>query len=135
MGSLRTAAAAAPSLSPQDGVRDGERPASVGRDVGEPLSNFTADPARLMNRYWGLFGLVVLVLVGLAAVAYMVGSTSPVGWDEADYVNRAFSDEAALRIGPRPFVGQLVREDVARPPAYRLLHVPLTLAVGISVPS
>jgi hypothetical protein len=87
------------------------------------------------SRHWTLLSAVVVFFVTIGATSYMVADRVPIGWDEAFYVNRALLDQAALRRGPKPFIGRLLKEDVARPPAYRILHVPFTLALGVSVPS
>ena len=87
------------------------------------------------SRHWAVLFAVAAFFVTIAAVSYMVSDPVPTSWDEAEYVNRAFLDQAALRRGPKPFVGQLLKEETFRPPAYRILHVPFTLAVGVTAPS
>ena len=87
------------------------------------------------SRHWALLFAIAAFFVTVSAVSYMVSDPVPIGWDEADYVNRALLDQAALRRGPKPFVGQLLKEETFRPPAYRILHVPFTLAIGVTAPS
>jgi 4-amino-4-deoxy-L-arabinose transferase-like glycosyltransferase len=79
--------------------------------------------------------LAVVFFVTAASTTFMVGDPVPAGWDEAEYVNRALLDREALGRGPKPFAGQLLKSDTIRPPAYRILHVPLTLAVGVTTRS
>jgi 4-amino-4-deoxy-L-arabinose transferase-like glycosyltransferase len=77
---------------------------------------------------------VVVFFVSLASISFMVRDRVPWEWDEAEYINRAFLDRAAIRLSPKAFIGRLLKEDVSRPPAYRMLHVPFTLAAGVSAP-
>ena len=89
----------------------------------------------ITSRAWGILCAVVAFFVIVGAINYMVGDRGRTGWDEADYINQAFLDRASLSRGPKPYIGALLKEDVARPPAYRILHVPFTLAAGLSTTS
>jgi hypothetical protein len=101
----------------------------------EDRSSHRSPTSEVTSRHWTLLSAVVVFFVTIGATSYMVADRVPIGWDEAVYINRAFLDQTALRRGPKPFIGRLLKEDVARPPAYRILHVPFTLALGVSVPA
>jgi len=103
-------------------------------DIADPWLTSQTTTREVTSRHWTIVLIVVVFFVSLASISFMVRDPVPLGWDEADYINRAFLDRAAIRLSPKAYIGRLLKEDVGRPPAYRMLHVPFTLAAGVSAP-
>jgi hypothetical protein len=81
--------------------------------------------------------LLIVLLATLAAVRWTAAHPSPLWWDEANYFNQLFGDRAAFdRDGVIGVLKSLLFADPARPPAYRMLALPLALPLTMaSLPS
>jgi Dolichyl-phosphate-mannose-protein mannosyltransferase len=83
------------------------------------------------QQVWIGFGIAVIVAIAIAASFWIMDHPFGTTWDEARYLNRAHRDVAFFRDGG---VGNLLKvlvsEDRTRPPAYRLLVLPVTLLFG-----
>ncbi|HEY9644834.1 MAG TPA: glycosyltransferase family 39 protein [Chroococcidiopsis sp.] len=83
--------------------------------------------------FWSIFALLAIAIVSVVAMSWISAHPYGTNYDEANYINRAYQDVLALRQGgPVELVRSLLREDRERPPAYRLLVLPLTLLFGAS---
>jgi 4-amino-4-deoxy-L-arabinose transferase-like glycosyltransferase len=79
---------------------------------------------------WFWLGLACLTFSAMAIAAYfwILAHPQPLGWDEAQYINRVRGDVWTLEhLGKRQFLSIFFREDIVRPPAYRLLAMPTAL--------
>jgi hypothetical protein len=77
--------------------------------------------------------MLIVVLATLAAVRWTASHPFPLWWDEANYFNQLFGDRATFdRDGVTGVLKSLLFADPARPPAYRMLALPLAIA---SLPS
>ena len=103
-------------------------------DIADPWLTSQTTTREVTSRPWTIVFIIVVFFVSLASISFMVRDRVPFGWDEADYINRAFLDRSAIRLSPKAYIGRLLKDDVSRPPAYRMLHVPFSLAAGVSAP-
>ncbi len=81
---------------------------------------------------WIVLAVVLLTPVFLASLTRIVDHKFGLHWDEAMHINQAYEDTAQLQAGVVPYVRFLFGTARDRLPAYRLLHQPVTLAVGVS---
>lgn len=85
------------------------------------------------KQFWTIFAGLVVSLVAISAVFWVMSHPYGTNWDEARYINRAYRDVALFRQGGW---GQLIQaiwnEDRTRPPAFRLVILPLTLTIGVN---
>lgn len=82
------------------------------------------------QRFWPSLAAGVFTIITVAAVFWIVQHPFGTNWDEANYLNQAILDRTALTQGPWDLIKGLFRRDVARPPAYRILVLPITALVG-----
>ncbi|MBT9317526.1 glycosyltransferase family 39 protein [Leptothoe spongobia TAU-MAC 1115] len=69
-------------------------------------------------------------MITLVAVWWILQHPFGTNWDEANYLNQAIQDRSALNQGLWDWVKAILRRDSARPPAYRILIVPITQLLG-----
>ena len=83
---------------------------------------------------WPTFTVSVVMVVVSAAVLWACAHPSAaLNWDEAHYINRIYRDALKFQSGGWAELGRvLLHEDVARPPALRLMVLPFTLLLGPS---
>lgn len=100
--------------------------------IARNSAGWNDEPAKVFSqRLW--IGVTLLTVVALAIAATFWIFEHPYGtnWDEARYINRAYRDVAFFRQnGLSGMLGVLVGEDRTRPPAYRILVLPITLLTG-----
>ncbi len=85
----------------------------------------------LAQKVWVGFAIGVTIAIALAATFWILDHPFGTTWDEARYINRANRDVAFFREGGwSSLLKVLVSEDRTRPPAYRLLVLPITLIFG-----
>jgi 4-amino-4-deoxy-L-arabinose transferase-like glycosyltransferase len=88
---------------------------------------------KVEQHYWFGFAALIIVLIFMASVLWMRDHPFGIGWDEAEYFDRALSDLNHLKDdGLVAFVRGMLFEDTIRPPAYRLLVIPFTFVFGFS---
>lgn len=85
------------------------------------------------QRTWLGFALFAVVAISIAAIFWIFAHPYSTNWDEARYINRAYRDVVFFRQGGiSELLKGLIGEDRTRPPAYRVLVLPLTLILGAS---
>lgn len=91
-------------------------------------------PTKVFNqKFWIAFALLTISTVTIAAFFWIQAHAYGTNWDEARYINRAYRDVAVFKKGGLgELLRVLVQEDRSRPPAYRLLALPITLLFGVS---
>ena len=72
------------------------------------------------QRFWPFLAASVFTVITVTAVFWIVQHPFGTNWDEANYLNQAILDRAALTQGPGDLIKGLFRRDEARPPAYRI---------------
>lgn len=83
------------------------------------------------QEFWLAFALLTISTITIAAVFWIFAHPYGTTWDEARYINRAYRDVAFFEKGGIvELIKVLVNEDKSRPPAYRLLALPITLLFG-----
>lgn len=83
-------------------------------------------------RFWLGFALIALVAATIAALFWVLDHPFGTNWDEARYINNALKDVSNLRTGGLFELAKgLVAQDRTRPPAFRILVLPLTLIFGV----
>ena len=75
----------------------------------------------------GLFAVITPV-----AIWWILQHPFGTNWDEANYINQAIRDRSALYQGPWELLKAILRRDASRPPAYRILVLPVTALLGAS---
>ncbi len=82
--------------------------------------------------HWVALAVAAFVAVSAAALWKAARHPFPLHWDEASYIDQAYEDAGRIRSG----IGEGVRGffDTGRdkPPAYRMMHQPVTLIWGVS---
>lgn len=83
--------------------------------------------------FWYTFGFLTFCVISVAVIFWIWSHPYGTNWDEARYINRAYRDVAFFQEGGLgKLLYGLVAEDRSRPPAYRILALPLTLIFGAS---
>jgi 4-amino-4-deoxy-L-arabinose transferase-like glycosyltransferase len=78
--------------------------------------------------FWIGFALLTVSAMAIAACFWILAHPHPLGWDEAQYINRVQGDVWTLEhLGKREFLSVFFHQDVVRPPTYRILAMPTAL--------
>jgi len=82
-------------------------------------------------RFWQIFALVTLIVIMAAAIRWSLDHPYGAHWDEAQYLNEVAIDTQRLQAGMLlKLVGRILIKSGGRPPAYRLLAVPVLALFG-----
>lgn len=84
------------------------------------------------QHFWPCMAGLIFAVITLVAGWWMLQHPFGTNWDEANYLNHVIQDRGALGQGPWPLVKALLRRDMSRPPAYRILILPITTLLGAS---
>jgi hypothetical protein len=85
-------------------------------------------------RVWTLFAGAALAVLVMASVAWSHAHPYGISWDESEYFNLAAGDTSALHAqGLGGWREQILYADGGRPPAYRILAMPVFFLFGFSV--
>lgn len=83
------------------------------------------------QKFWLGLALLTVTAIAIASLFWLGAHPFSTNWDEGRYINRAYRDVAAFRQGGiLELLKAVIGEDRTRPPAYRLLVLPLTLLLG-----
>jgi 4-amino-4-deoxy-L-arabinose transferase-like glycosyltransferase len=83
---------------------------------------------------WATLCAVALGLVFASSFVWIDHNPSPIDWDNAEYLNMVTEDHHAYRRdGLIGALRSLVTVDPARPPAYRIVVLPMTMLGGASL--
>src|ERR1017187_1722638 len=75
---------------------------------------------------WPVFAAVTVIVIILAAIRWSLAHPFGIHWDEASYFNDVGFDVQRLRTGMLlKLGGRVLIKSFGRPPAYRLLALPL----------
>ncbi|NEQ49717.1 MAG: hypothetical protein F6K11_06225 [Leptolyngbya sp. SIO3F4] len=81
-------------------------------------------------RLWPLMAVSIFIAITLVAIWWIVQHPFGTNWDEANYLNQAIQDRSVFNQGPWQLIKAILRRDPARPPAYRILILPITVLFG-----
>ncbi len=88
------------------------------------------------NRYWQTVGIFLTGVILAAGVLWASRHATGVTWDEAEYVNRAIEDRYIFQAeGLYGLIRTIGCHAPQRPPAYRMMVVPITIPLGVSAPA
>src|SRR5208337_3708352 len=80
---------------------------------------------------WPYFAGVTVIVIMLAAIRWSLDHPYPTSWDEAEYINQVQIDAQRLHTGKMLTLGgRILIKSWGRPPAYRLLALPLPALSG-----
>jgi 4-amino-4-deoxy-L-arabinose transferase-like glycosyltransferase len=89
---------------------------------------------RFARRFWPYIAACAVLLIVIAAVRWSLDHPFGIHWDESHYLNQAHLDVYRLRHGMfHKLAERLLRDGAGRPPAYRLLALPLLALFGFHV--
>ncbi|MEO0756097.1 MAG: glycosyltransferase family 39 protein [Cyanobacteria bacterium J06648_16] len=86
--------------------------------------------SKVGQRLWSIFAFSIFVVTTIAVVSWILQHPFGTNWDETNYINQIVQDRTALGDGPVSLVKALLRRDASRPPAYRILALPITAIWG-----
>jgi 4-amino-4-deoxy-L-arabinose transferase-like glycosyltransferase len=82
-------------------------------------------------RWWQILCLAALAFVALTMTYWSLRHKQPIQWDENEYLNVNYRDLITKHHGGWPaYFSSLVQTYPYRPPAYRLMAIPVTLTIG-----
>lgn len=81
------------------------------------------------RRFRLIFTVLTVASVLAASTIWILDHPYGTGWDEAQYINCAHHDVAAVKEGDLLVFGRWARD---KPPAYRLFLLPITLTLGVT---
>jgi 4-amino-4-deoxy-L-arabinose transferase-like glycosyltransferase len=82
-------------------------------------------------RFWQVFAVVTLIVLMAAAIRWSLDHPYGAHWDEAQYLNEVAIDTHRLQAGMLlKLGGRILIKSWGRPPAYRLLAVPVLALFG-----
>ena len=77
-------------------------------------------------RFWLIFALATFAVIAGAAIVWSLRHPYGTSWDEALYLNEAQIDAQRLQHStPIRLAGRILIKSFGRPPAYRILSLPL----------
>jgi len=83
------------------------------------------------HQYWKVFALIIIGIVLTVMIVWNLRHPYSTGWDEANYINRIYEDSFAYEEGGIIGLAKaLLVQGRIRPPAHRLMMLPLSLTVG-----
>ncbi len=98
-------------------------------DANGPTTS--SEPSRSEGRFWRWFTALSLILIFMAAVRWIFDHPYAVHADEAGYLNQVQLDVHRLRSGNLVrLAGRILLGDRNRPPAYRVLAIPILAVAG-----
>jgi 4-amino-4-deoxy-L-arabinose transferase-like glycosyltransferase len=84
------------------------------------------EPLRSERSFWPFFAAAAVIVIMLAAVRWSLGHPYGIHWDEAQYLNDVHTDALRLQSGSLlKLGGRLLIKSWGRPPAFRLLALPV----------
>jgi 4-amino-4-deoxy-L-arabinose transferase-like glycosyltransferase len=111
--------------------------AFVHRDTARGSLKVKAMPSQ-QQKLWSPFAVVTVALLFVAAIIWIPDHPFGTSWDESLYFNQVMSDAARVKTA-NSGVGKLkalawafLMDDAGRPPAFRVLALPVTYAFGFS---
>ncbi|MBD2103246.1 glycosyltransferase family 39 protein [Leptolyngbya sp. FACHB-261] len=85
------------------------------------------------QRFWLVLTVSIVSVVLLASLFWVLNHPYATTWDEAAYINRAYEDVGSFqKDGLYGLAKSIMGADRGRPPANRLLALPVTLLAGVS---
>jgi len=88
------------------------------------------------DRYWQTLAILITGVILAAGVLWASRHATGTDWDEAGYINRVIQDRFVFQAeGLYGLVRTIGCDEPARPPAYRMLAVPITIPFGVSAPA
>jgi 4-amino-4-deoxy-L-arabinose transferase-like glycosyltransferase len=116
-------------------LRERERCSDISiKRVGEAVSanvdcwssDGDMDPLKVKTRVWQVFAATTLTVIMAAAIHWSLDHPYGAHWDEAQYLNEVAVDTQRLQTGMLlKLGGRILVKSWGRPPAYRLLAVPV----------
>jgi 4-amino-4-deoxy-L-arabinose transferase-like glycosyltransferase len=89
------------------------------------------EPINAKVRFWQIFALVTLIVIMAAAIRWSLDHPYGAHWDEAQYLNEVAIDTHRLQAGLLlKLGGRILIKTWGRPPAYRVLAVPVLALFG-----
>jgi len=90
-----------------------------------------AESSIFEGRFWPLFALFAVMITIIAAICWSRSHPYGINWDESEYLNNVWIDLERLYKGNIVKLGgRLLLGSFNKPPAYRLLALPLLALVG-----
>ena len=91
----------------------------------------------IKDRTWLWIALVIVLSVDfMAGFSWMVQNPQASSWDEAGYMNQVNSDTYIFKwVSKLDYLRSFLHVDPSRPPAYRMLAAPFSLAMGLLSPT
>jgi 4-amino-4-deoxy-L-arabinose transferase-like glycosyltransferase len=85
----------------------------------------------LDQKYWNILAISAIIIFLTTSILWIVKHPYAVNWDESEYINTSYLDFYAFKNrGIYGLVGSIFKNDIYRPPAYRLGILPMTLLIG-----
>jgi len=89
------------------------------------------DQIKAKVRFWQVFALATFIVISAAAIRWSLDHPYGAHWDEAQYLNEVAIDTHRLQAGMLlKLGGRILLKSWGRPPAYRLLAVPVLALFG-----
>lgn len=87
------------------------------------------------DRYWQTAAILLIGVILAAGVLWASRHATGIDWDEAGYINRAIQDRYIFqKEGLYGLVRTVGCHEPQRPPAYRMMVIPITIPFGVSAP-
>jgi hypothetical protein len=99
------------------------------QDVGRPAAAIM-EPDNSTGRLWLCCASILLLLIMFSATRWILSHPFGFDWDEAVYFNESLTDIQNLHSGSLHKIAGILVADPFRPPAYRLIALPVLSLFG-----